>query len=107
MVVSACWGAAQVRVKVLFSGVGQVTQSDVELAKASGATVVAFNVRPPAPAVAQEASSRAVHICSQRIIYRLLEEVPPLPLNPIHTHPSPLPGPLPLCAPSILAKCKP
>ena len=84
----------QVRVKVLFSGVGPVSQSDVQLAAAAGATVLAFNVRAPGPAVEAEAKKDAVRICSQRIIYRLLEEArlatsfsPPLPRPfPPHTH---------------------
>lgn len=66
---------AQVRVKVLFGGVGVVSHSDVQLASSTGATILAFNVRSPAAAVEQEAKKDGVNICSQRIIYRLLEEV--------------------------------
>lgn len=65
----------QVRIKLLFSGVGPVTASDVNLASASGATILAFNVRQPPPAVEADAKKLGVQICSQRIIYRLLEEV--------------------------------
>jgi Translation-initiation factor 2 len=65
----------QVRVKLLFSGVGPVSASDVALASASGATILAFNVRQPPPAVEAEAKRQGIQICTQRIIYRLLEEV--------------------------------
>lgn len=65
----------QVRVKLLYSGVGAVSASDIDLASASGATILAFNVRQPAAAVEAEAKKLGVQICSQRIIYRLLEEV--------------------------------
>lgn len=68
----------QVRVKVLFGGVGAISHSDVQLASSTGATILAFNVRSPAAAVEQEAKKDGVAICSQRIIYRLLEEVPDL-----------------------------
>ncbi len=61
--------------KLLFSGVGPVTASDVNLAAAAGATILAFNVRAPGGAIEGEAKKLGVPICSQRIIYRLLEEV--------------------------------
>ena len=61
--------------KLLFSGVGPVSASDVALASASGATILAFNVRQPPPAVEAEAKRQGIQICTQRIIYRLLEEV--------------------------------
>lgn len=72
----------QVRVKLLFSGVGPVSASDVALASASGATILAFNVRQPPPAVEAEAKRQGIQICTQRIIYRLLEEARVLHLVP-------------------------
>lgn len=65
----------KVRVKVLMSGIGPVSQSDVQLASSTEATILAFNVRAPTAAVELEAKKDGVRICTQRIIYRLLEEV--------------------------------
>lgn len=54
------------------SGVGEVTESDVELAKASGAKILAFQVRVPAK-VAQNAKDAQVKIKEYTIIYQLIE----------------------------------
>jgi translation initiation factor IF-2 len=43
-------GNDEVRVRVLHSGVGAITESDIGLAEASGAPVIGFNVRANAPA---------------------------------------------------------
>jgi len=40
----------EIKVKVLSSGVGAITESDVSLAQASGAPIIGFNVRPNAKA---------------------------------------------------------
>jgi translation initiation factor IF-2 len=40
----------EIKVKVLSSGVGAITESDVSLASASGAPIIGFNVRPNAKA---------------------------------------------------------
>ncbi len=64
----------QVRVKVIHSGVGAITESDVMLANASAAIIVGFNVRPDN--VASEVAERdGVEIRCYRVIYDCIEEV--------------------------------
>ena len=64
----------KVRVSVLFKAVGAITESDVDLAAASGALILGFNVRPTAQAKAQ-ATHENVQIKTYEIIYELLDEV--------------------------------
>jgi translation initiation factor IF-2 len=67
-------GNDEVRARVLQSGVGAITESDVTLAQASGAVVVGFNVR--AHKEAREAAERAgVEIRYYNIIYNLMDDV--------------------------------
>jgi translation initiation factor IF-2 len=64
----------EVRVRVLLSGVGQITESDIQLARASNAIVVAFNVR--ATAQAREMATRdGVDIRYYSIIYDVADDV--------------------------------
>jgi translation initiation factor IF-2 len=64
----------EVRVRVLHSAVGQITESDIQLAKASGAIVVAFNVR--ATAQARELATRdGVDIRYYSIIYEVADDI--------------------------------
>jgi translation initiation factor IF-2 len=61
-------------VRVLHSGVGAITESDVTLARASGAVIIGFNVR--ANAKAREAANQAgVPLKYYDIIYDLIDEV--------------------------------
>mmetsp|Transcript_1279 Transcript_1279/g.1577 ORF Transcript_1279/g.1577 Transcript_1279/m.1577 type:complete len:571 (-) Transcript_1279:798-2510(-) len=60
--------------KVIRRGVGEVTQSDVELAKSFGGQIFAFNVRSPA-AVMKLAAQHEVNINSQSVIYHLLDDL--------------------------------
>ncbi|HZF74847.1 MAG TPA: translation initiation factor IF-2, partial [Acetobacteraceae bacterium] len=67
-------GNEEVRVRVLHSGVGQITESDIQLAKASNAVVVAFNVR--ATAQARELAQReGVDIRYYSIIYEVSDDI--------------------------------
>ena len=67
-------GTEEVKVRVLHAGVGQITESDVQLAKASEAVIVAFNVR--ATAQARELASReGVDIRYYSIIYEVADDV--------------------------------
>ncbi len=64
----------EVRVRVLLAAVGQITESDVQLAKASNAVVVAFNVR--ATAQARDLAQRdGVDIRYYSIIYDLSDDI--------------------------------
>ena len=64
----------KVRVKVLHSGVGAITESDVLLASASNAVVIGFNVRPDRKS--QEVADREnVEIRLHTIIYELQDEI--------------------------------
>jgi len=64
----------KVRVKVLHSGVGSITESDVLLATASNAIIIGFNVRPERKA-AELASQENVEIRLHSIIYELQDEI--------------------------------
>ncbi|WP_448578124.1 translation initiation factor IF-2 [Thermaurantiacus sp.] len=64
----------EIRVRVLHSGVGGITESDVTLARASGALIVGFNVR--ANAKAREVANQAgVPLKYYDVIYDLLDEL--------------------------------
>jgi translation initiation factor IF-2 len=63
-----------VKVDVILTGVGSVTETDVMLAKASGAIVVAFHVRPD-PAARSAAEGQGVDIRVYRVIYEVVDEV--------------------------------
>jgi translation initiation factor IF-2 len=67
-------GNAEVRVRVLHSGVGAITESDVTLAEASHAPIIGFNVRANAPA-RESANQKGVEIRYYSIIYDLVDDV--------------------------------
>ena len=64
----------EVKVEVVHRGVGAITDGDVLLAKASGAIIVGFHVRPDSNARASAERER-VEIRTYRIIYEAVEEV--------------------------------
>jgi translation initiation factor IF-2 len=63
-----------VRVKIIHTGVGAITESDVILASASNAIVIGFNVRPD-PNARATAEAEKVDIRLHRIIYKVMEEI--------------------------------
>jgi translation initiation factor IF-2 len=64
----------EVRARVLYAGVGQITESDVQLAQASKALIVAFNVR--ATSQARELATReGVDIRYYSIIYDVADDI--------------------------------
>ena len=64
----------EVRVKVIHSGVGAISESDVMLANASNAIIVGFNVRPDNVA-SENAERDGVEIRTYRVIYDCIEEI--------------------------------
>ena len=67
-------GNDEVRVRILHSGVGAITESDITLAEASGAPVIGFNVRANAPARAA-ANQKGVEIRYYSVIYDLVDDI--------------------------------
>ena len=66
---------SEVGIKVVAEGVGPVTTTDVDTARATGACILAFNVKYANAAVEGVAKVQAVKVVEHRIIYRMLEEV--------------------------------
>jgi translation initiation factor IF-2 len=64
----------EIRVRVLHSGVGAITESDVTLASASGAPIIGFNVRPNAKA-REVADRNKVEFRYYDVIYHLTDWV--------------------------------
>jgi translation initiation factor IF-2 len=67
-------GTKEIKVSIIHSGIGDITESDIMLASASDAIVVGFNVRanPKAQALAEQ---EQVDVRFYAIIYNLLQEV--------------------------------
>ncbi len=65
---------SEVRVEVVHRGVGAITETDVNLAKASGAIILGFHVRPDSNA-RTAAEREQVDIRTYRIIYEAVEDV--------------------------------
>jgi translation initiation factor IF-2 len=64
----------EVRVNVIHTGVGGITENDVNLAAASNAMVVGFNVRPSSDA-RQLAERQGIEIRQYRVIYELTQQI--------------------------------
>ena len=64
----------EVETRIILSGVGSITESDVLLASASNAIVVGFNVKPEGGAK-KEAERQHVEIRTYTIIYELVEDI--------------------------------
>lgn len=70
----AKYSGDEVAVRVLHSGVGGITESDVTLAKATGAMIIAFNVRA-APKAKELAAKEKTNIRYYSIIYNVVDDV--------------------------------
>ena len=66
--------AENVRVKIVHTGVGAVTESDVMLAGTSDAIIIGFNVRP-STAVSAMAERDNIQIRTYRVIYDIIDDV--------------------------------
>jgi translation initiation factor IF-2 len=64
----------EVRVGFVLRGVGGITESDIQLAATSSATIIGFNVRPGRQA-REMATAEGVEIRTYEIIYKLLEDI--------------------------------
>ncbi len=64
----------EVRVRVIHSAAGGITEGDVTFAAASNAIIVGFNVRPDKVAI-DSAEAQGVDIRTYRIIYECIEEI--------------------------------
>ncbi len=64
----------EVKVRVLLSGVGAINESDVTLAQATGAIIIAFNVRAM-PKAKELATAQKVDIRYYSIIYNLIDDI--------------------------------
>ncbi|MEM9370361.1 MAG: translation initiation factor IF-2, partial [Pseudomonadota bacterium] len=67
-------GNDEVSIQILLSGVGAITESDVNLAEASRAPIIGFNVRANAPA-REAANQKGVEIRYYSVIYDLVDDV--------------------------------
>ncbi len=67
-------GNDEVKCRVIHSGVGQISESDVQLALASNAPILAFNVRPNRQAK-EMAEREGVEIRYYSVIYALIDDI--------------------------------
>ncbi len=67
-------GTEKLKIKILHSGTGTITESDVLLASASNAIIIGFNVKPN-PKILELAKQEKVEIRTYNIIYQLTEDI--------------------------------
>ncbi|HIY84738.1 MAG TPA: translation initiation factor IF-2 [Candidatus Rubneribacter avistercoris] len=65
---------SEVRINIVHSAVGGITETDVTLASASDAIIIGFNVRPTGKSK-QQAEKEKVDIRLYRVIYQAIEEI--------------------------------
>ena len=65
---------SEVRINIIHSGVGGITETDVMLATASDAIIIGFNVRP-LPVARDLAEKEKVDMRLYRVIYQAIEEI--------------------------------
>lgn len=67
--------SSQVLVNIVHTGVGAISQADVDLAQACGAIIVGFNIRNMPSSVDAAARQAKINIRLHRVIYHLLEDI--------------------------------
>jgi translation initiation factor IF-2 len=67
-------GTSRVKIKIIHSGTGGVTDSDILLATASNAIIVAYNVKP-GPKIMEFANKENIEVRVYKIIYQLIEDI--------------------------------
>lgn len=67
-------GNEEVRVNIIHSGVGGISESDVLLASASNAIIIGFNVRPGQIAI-EAAKNQGIDIRTYRVIYDAIDDI--------------------------------
>ncbi len=67
-------GTDEVRARIVHSGAGAITESDISLAETSGAAIIGFNVRAN-PQARQAAEQAGIEIRYYNIIYNLVDDV--------------------------------
>lgn len=67
--------SGEVKSKIISSGIGGINESDVDLAAASGAVVIGFNVRADAQARKAAAQAEGVQIRYYSVIYEAIDDV--------------------------------
>ncbi|MGQ9470633.1 MAG: translation initiation factor IF-2 [Candidatus Aminicenantales bacterium] len=68
------FGTEEVKVKILHAATGPVTESDILLASASKAVILAYNLRVP-PAIQEMARQEKVEIRNYQVIYELIDDI--------------------------------
>ena len=63
-----------VKINVIRTGVGAITDTDITLAVASRSIIIGFNIRPNA-AIVKQADEKGVEVRLYNIIYKLLEDI--------------------------------
>ncbi|MDR3134890.1 MAG: translation initiation factor IF-2 [Deltaproteobacteria bacterium] len=65
----------EIKITVIHSAIGVVTETDIMLASASNALIICFGVKPPSIKVQEVAESEQVQIRYYDVIYKLLEDI--------------------------------
>ncbi|MDR1677323.1 MAG: translation initiation factor IF-2, partial [Deltaproteobacteria bacterium] len=65
----------EIKITVIHSAIGVVTETDIMLASASNALIICFGIKPPSIKVQEVAESEEVQVRYYDVIYKLLEDI--------------------------------